>query len=130
MMELRRLLEIDQSLVAPEARKSLLHADRVWKEEACPREACTLVGIMEKMLRCCVDSNIWYAPVSLQRKKASIAELGVRAQSPASPAAPRSPFLSRVRASPKVRKRAEKIWRHGGRNQPWRVFRDTLFLRS
>jgi hypothetical protein len=69
-MEFLRLLEIDRSLVAPEAQKSLLLADRVWNEEGCPRETWALCGVLEKILRRCLDSNIWYAPVLLQRKKA------------------------------------------------------------
>jgi hypothetical protein len=69
-MEFLRLLEIDRSLVTREAQKSLLLADRVWNEEGCPQEACALCGVLEKILRRCLDSNIWYAPVLLQRRKA------------------------------------------------------------
>ena len=69
-MEFLRLLEIDQNLVAPEAQKPLLLADSVWNEEGRPREAWTLCAVLEKVLRRCLDSNIWYAPILLQRKKA------------------------------------------------------------
>jgi hypothetical protein len=69
-MEFLRLLEIDENLVAPEAQKSLLLADRVWTEEGRPREVGALCGVLEKILRRCVESNIWYAPILLQRKKA------------------------------------------------------------
>jgi hypothetical protein len=54
-MEFLRLLEIDRSLVTPEAQKSLLLADRVWNEEGCPQEACALCGVLEKILRRCLD---------------------------------------------------------------------------
>ncbi len=69
-MDLLRLLEIDRSLIDPEARRSLLVAEIVWREEGCPRETHALVGALEKILRRCGDSGIWYAPVLLQRKKA------------------------------------------------------------
>lgn len=69
-MEFLWLLEIEQNLVAPEAQKSLLLADRVWNEEGRPREAWALCAVLEKILRRCLDSNIWYAPILLQRKKA------------------------------------------------------------
>jgi hypothetical protein len=56
--------------VALEAHKSLLLADRVWNEEGRPREAWALSAVLEKILRRCLDWNIWYAPILLQRKKA------------------------------------------------------------
>ena len=69
-MDLLRLLEIDRSLIGPEAGKSLLLAERVWSEEGCPRDSRGLVIVLEKILRRCVAYGIWYAPVFLQRKKA------------------------------------------------------------
>jgi hypothetical protein len=50
-MELLRLLQIDSSLIGPEARESLLVADRVWHPEGCPRETCALIAALEKILR-------------------------------------------------------------------------------
>jgi hypothetical protein len=69
-MEFTRFLEIDRNLVAPDAQKSLLLADRVWQEEGCPSDAAALIDTLEKILRRCHASQIWYAPVLLQRKKA------------------------------------------------------------
>jgi hypothetical protein len=69
-MELLRLLQIDSSLIGSEARESLLVAERVWHEEGCPREGWALAAALEKILRRCAASGIWYAPVLLQRKKA------------------------------------------------------------
>ncbi len=69
-MDLLRLLEIDRSLIGPEAGKSLLVAERVWCEEGCPTEGWALAAALEKILRRCAASGIWYAPVLLQRKKA------------------------------------------------------------
>ena len=37
-MEFLQLLQVDRSLVAPEAQETLLVADRVWHEEGCPQE--------------------------------------------------------------------------------------------
>jgi hypothetical protein len=68
-MEFLRLLEIDRSLVAPEAEKSLLLVDRVWCEEGCPREPSRLVAVLEKILQRCLSSGLWYAPILLRRKK-------------------------------------------------------------
>ena len=68
-MEFLRLLEIDRSLVAPEAEKSLLLADRVCCEERCPREPSRLVAVLEKILQRCLSSGLWYAPILLRRKK-------------------------------------------------------------
>ena len=68
-MEFLRLLEIDRSLLAPEAEKSLLLADRVWCEEGCPREPSRLVAVLEKILQRCLSSGLWYAPILLRRKK-------------------------------------------------------------
>jgi len=64
------VIEIDENLVAPEAQKSLLLADRVWNEEGRPRETWALCAVLEKILRRCLDSNIWYAPILLERRKA------------------------------------------------------------
>ena len=68
-MEFLRLLEIDRSLLAPEAEKSLLLADRIWCEEGCPREPSRLVAVLEKILQRCLSSGLWYAPILLRRKK-------------------------------------------------------------
>jgi hypothetical protein len=69
-MDLLRLLQIDSSLIGPEARESLLLADRIWREAGAPREMWALVAALEEILRRCKESGIWYAPILLQRKKA------------------------------------------------------------
>jgi hypothetical protein len=69
-MDFLRLLEIDRKLVGPEAERSLLLADRVWQEGGSPREPWAIVAVLEKILQRCLASDIWYAPVLLQRKKA------------------------------------------------------------
>ncbi|HTQ61033.1 MAG TPA: hypothetical protein VMI32_12450 [Candidatus Solibacter sp.] len=69
-MDLLRLLEIDRTLLVPEAEKSLLLADRLWCEDSCPREPGRLVETLEKILQRCLTSGIWYAPILPRRKKA------------------------------------------------------------
>lgn len=69
-MDLLHLLEIDQSAVPQEAQRSLLLADRIWRERGAPRDRAGLCAALEEILRRCVSSGIWYAPVLLQRKKA------------------------------------------------------------
>ena len=68
-MDFLRLLEVDTKLVTPEAHQSLLLAERVWREEGSPQEPRALSLVLEQILRRCLASGIWYAPVLLQRKK-------------------------------------------------------------
>lgn len=68
-MNVLQLLEVDTKLVTPEARQSLLLAERVWSEEGSPQEPRALSLVLEKILQRCMASGIWYAPVLLQRKK-------------------------------------------------------------
>jgi hypothetical protein len=96
-MDLLRLLEIDRSLLAPEAEKSLLLADRLWCEDGCPREPRRLVETLEKILQRCLTSGIWYAPILLRRKKAL--ERGTWRPS-AHTSADRESAASRASASP------------------------------
>ena len=56
--------------IVGEAQKSLLLADRMWHEEGCPSDAAALGAVLEKILRPCLASQIWCAPVLLQRRKA------------------------------------------------------------
>lgn len=54
----------------PDARRSLLLAEKVWIENGSPLELWQLVRVLEEILRRCIASGIWYAPMLLQRKKA------------------------------------------------------------
>jgi hypothetical protein len=69
-MDLLRLLELDRSLIAPEARRSLLIAEIVWSGAGCPCDRAGLCAALEETLQRCVREGVWYAPVLLQRKKA------------------------------------------------------------
>jgi hypothetical protein len=57
-MEFLQLLQVDRSLVAPEAQETLLVADWVWHEEGCPQELRALGGCLEKFLQRCQASAI------------------------------------------------------------------------
>jgi hypothetical protein len=69
-MNLIKYLEIDESQVHPDARRSLLLAEKVWTENGSPLDRWELVRVLEEILRRCIASGIWYAPMLLQRKKA------------------------------------------------------------
>ena len=69
-MNLIKYLEIDESQVHSDARRSLLLADKIWTENGSPLERWELVRVLEEILRRCIASGIWYAPMLLQRKKA------------------------------------------------------------
>jgi len=69
-MNLIKYLEIDEAQVHPDARKSLLIAEKIWIENGSPLERWQLVRVLEEILRRCIASGIWYAPMLLQRKKA------------------------------------------------------------
>jgi len=69
-MLLTKLLEIDESRVPPEARRSILLAERIWREAGEPEERWKLTRLLEEILLRCIASGIWYAPILLQRKKA------------------------------------------------------------
>ncbi len=69
-MNLIKYLEIDESQVHPDARRSLLLAEKIWTQNGSPLERWELVRVLEEILRRCIASGIWYAPMLLQRKKA------------------------------------------------------------
>ena len=69
-MNLIKYLEIDEAQVQPDARRSLLLAEKIWTENGSPLERWELVRVLEEILRRCIASGIWYAPMLLQRKKA------------------------------------------------------------
>jgi hypothetical protein len=68
-MDLLRLLEIDRSLIPPEAQRSLLIAEMVWSNAGSPQDRAGLCAALEKTLQSCTRQGIWYAAVLLQRKK-------------------------------------------------------------
>jgi len=69
-MDLLRLLEIDRSLIPPEAQRSLLIAEMTWSAAGSPQDRAGLGASLEKTLQSCTSQGIWYAPVLLQPKKA------------------------------------------------------------
>jgi hypothetical protein len=97
-MDLLRLLEIDRSLIPPEAQRSLLIAEMVWSNAGSPQDKAGLCAALEKTLQSCTRQGIWYAAVLLQRKKAlergtwrPLAQL--RRAQPAAIAPPRGPAV-------------------------------------
>jgi len=69
-MDLLRLLEIDRSLIPPEAQRSLLIAEMTWSAAGSPQDRAGLGASLEKTLQSCTSQGIWYAPALLQPKKA------------------------------------------------------------
>jgi len=69
-MDLLSLLEIDRSLISPEAHRSLLVAEMAWSAAGYPQDLAGLCAVLERTLRSCTAQAIWYAPIFLQRKKA------------------------------------------------------------
>jgi hypothetical protein len=68
-MTLTRILEIETRFLQPGDATSLGIAEGIWRSHGSPTDAKALADILEKVMRECSQSGVYYAAVILKRKK-------------------------------------------------------------